>query len=342
MTERDSHVSHYRLWNKSAIASAITKESPKSSRQMVSNRTKRALHGWLVLDKPLGMSSTQALGKARWLLNAEKAGHGGTLDPLASGVLPLAFGEATKTVNWAMDGRKSYRFTAKWGSETSTDDLEGAVTQSTGNGATQQSIEAILKNYIGEIDQTPPAYSAIKVDGERAYDLARAGETVTLKSRKINIDSLQIENHAPDNTETTFRVSCGKGTYVRSIARDIGRELGCLAHVTLLRRLAVGPFTEKDSISLETLEKIVQGLPGENSLTHLLRPIETVLVDIPVLAVTDLDAKRLQQGQSVLLPEGGQLSEAKAVLITSKTKPLGLFSVEKRVLRTIRLFNLID
>jgi tRNA pseudouridine55 synthase len=307
---------------------------------MVSNRTKQALHGWLALDKPLGMSSTQALGKARWLLNAAKAGHGGTLDPLASGVLPLAFGEATKTVSWAMDGRKSYRFTAKWGAETSTDDLEGEVTQSTGNGASQQSIEAILQRYIGEIDQTPPAFSAIKVDGERAYDLARAGETVTLKSRKINIESLQIETHAPDNSETTFRVSCGKGTYVRSIARDIGRELGCLAHVTLLRRLAVGPFTEKDSISLETLEKIVHSPPSENSLSGLLRPIETVLDGIPALAVMVPEARRLQQGQKVLLPETEHVSEAEAVLITSEGKPLGLFSVEKRVLKTIRLFNL--
>jgi tRNA pseudouridine55 synthase len=307
---------------------------------MVSNRTKKSLHGWLVLDKPLGMSSTQALGKARWLLNAEKAGHGGTLDPLASGVLPLAFGEATKTVNWAMDGRKSYRFTAKWGAETSTDDLEGEVTQSTGNVATQQSIETILNRYIGEIDQTPPAFSAIKVDGERAYDLARAGETVTLKSRKINIESLQIEAHAADNSETTFRVACGKGTYVRSIARDIGRELGCLAHVTLLRRLAVGPFTEKDSISLETLEKIVHSPPSENSLSGLLRPIETVLDGIPALAVMVPEARRLQQGQKVLLPETEPVSEAEAVLITSEGKPLGLFSVEKRVLKTIRLFNL--
>jgi tRNA pseudouridine55 synthase len=307
---------------------------------MVSNRTKKSLHGWLVLDKPLGMSSTQALGKARWLLNAEKAGHGGTLDPLASGVLPLAFGEATKTVNWAMDGRKTYRFTAKWGAETSTDDLEGEVTQSTGNGATQQSIETILHKYIGEIDQTPPAFSAIKVDGERAYDLARAGETVTLKSRKVNIESLQIEAHASDNSETTFRASCGKGTYVRSIARDIGRELGCLAHVTLLRRLAVGPFTEEDSISLETLEKIIGSPENEADRPRVLRPIESVLDGIPTVPVNELDAKRLQQGQRVLLSNTEPLSEAAAVLITSNAKPLGLFSVEKRVLKTIRLFNL--
>jgi tRNA pseudouridine55 synthase len=303
-------------------------------------RPRNSLHGWLVLDKPLGISSTQALGKVRWLLNAEKAGHGGTLDPLASGILPLAFGEATKTVQWAMDGRKTYRFTARWGAETATDDLEGAVTATSNHAASQQSIEAILYEFIGEIPQTPPIYSAIKVDGERAYDLARAGETVELKSRIVSIESLQIESHAPDNTETTFVVTCGKGTYVRAIARDIGRKLGCLGHVTYLRRLAVGPFTEKDSISLEMLEKIVHSPPSENSLSGLLRPIETVLDGIPALAVMEAEAKRLQQGQKVLLPESEKLSEAEAVLVTLEGKPIGIFRLEKRVLKAIRVFNL--
>lgn len=297
------------------------------------------LHGWIVLDKPLGMSSTQALGKVRWLLNADKAGHGGTLDPLASGVLPLAFGEATKTVAWAMDGRKTYRFRVKWGFETSTDDLEGEAGPSTGLVATQHKIEAVLPTFIGAVQQKPPSYSAIKVSGERAYDLARAGEAVDLASRTVNIESLQIENHDPRG-ETTFIVQCGKGTYVRSIARDLGRVLGCLGHVTLLRRLSVGPFSEKDAISLEKLEELRHRDPSENSLSGILRPIETVLDGIPALAVMDPEAARLRQGQRVLLPESSNFPDAEAVLVTHLGTPLGLFKVENRVLKAIRMFNL--
>jgi tRNA pseudouridine55 synthase len=296
------------------------------------------LHGWIILDKPLGISSTQALGKVRWLLNADKAGHGGTLDPLASGVLPLAFGEATKTVAWAMDGRKTYRFKVRWGHETSTDDLEGEVTASTGNAAAQHDIEKALPMFIGAVQQKPPSYSAIKVSGERAYDLARAGEVVDLVARTVNIESLQIENYDPLG-ETTFIVQCGKGTYVRSIARDLGRVLGCLGHVTLLRRLAVGPFSEKDAISLEMLEELRHRPPSENSLSGILRPIETVLDGIPALAVMDPEAARLKQGQRVLLPEGQGPSEAEAVLVTHLGKPLGLFKIENGVLKTIRQFN---
>ena len=304
------------------------------------------LHGWIILDKPLGISSTQALGKVRWLLNADKCGHGGTLDPLASGVLPLAFGEATKTVNWAMDGRKTYRFRVKWGYETSTDDLEGEAGPDTGLIASQQVIEAALPQFIGAVQQKPPSYSAIKVSGERAYDLARAGEAVDLASRTVNIESLQIESHNPAG-EATFIVRCGKGTYVRSIARDLGRTLGCLGHVTLLRRLSVGPFTEKDAISLEKLEEMRHRGVSESSLSGILRPIETVLDGIPALAVMEPEAARLKQGQRVplqdlsgLLPEAARLEGAEAVLVTHLSKPLGLFKVENGVLKTIRMFNL--
>jgi tRNA pseudouridine55 synthase len=306
---------------------------------MAVKRQRSSIHGWIVLDKPLGMSSTQALAKVRWLLNAEKAGHGGTLDPLASGVLPLAFGEATKTVSFAMDGRKTYRFIVKWGAETSTDDLEGEITRSTDVVATQHDIERVLPEFMGQVQQIPPSYSAIKVSGERAYDLARAGTAVELTVRTVNIESLQIENHDPAGS-TTFVVQCGKGTYVRSIARDLGRALGCLGHVTYLRRLAVGPFSEKDAISLDKLEELCQSPSRENSLAGLLRPIETVLDGIPALAVMEPEAKRLQQGQRVLLPDGQAPSEAEAVLVTHAGKPLGLFKVEHRVLKAIRLFNL--
>jgi tRNA pseudouridine55 synthase len=302
-------------------------------------KLRNQLHGWIVLDKPLGISSTQALGKVRWLLNADKAGHGGTLDPLASGVLPLAFGEATKTVNWAMDGRKTYRFRVKWGFETTTDDLEGEAGPATGLVAAQQDIEVALPQFIGAVQQKPPSYSAIKVSGERAYDLARAGEAVDLAARTVNIESLQIENHDPTG-ETTFIVQCGKGTYVRSIARDLGRALGCLGHVTLLRRLAVGPFSEKEAISLEKLEELRHRDPSENSLSGILRPIETVLDGIPALAVMDPEAARLRQGQRVLLPESLNFPDAEAVLVTHLGTPVGLFKIENGVLKTIRMFNL--
>jgi tRNA pseudouridine55 synthase len=306
----------------------------------VAKKPRNQLHGWLVLDKPLGLSSTQALGKVRWLLHAEKCGHGGTLDPLASGVLPLAFGEATKTVNWAMDGQKTYRFRVKWGCETSTDDLEGEAGPDSGLVAVQQDIEAVLPNFIGAVQQKPPSYSAIKVFGERAYDLARAGADVDLASRIVNIDSLLIEKHDPMG-ETTFIMQCGKGTYVRSIARDLGRALGCLGHVTLLRRLRVGPFSEKDAISLEMLEHLSHKPDSENSLSGILRPIETVLDGIPALAVMDPEAARLRQGQRVPIQNLGVLSpEMEAVLVTHIGKPLGLFKIENGVLKPIRIFNL--
>ncbi len=305
----------------------------------MAKKLRNQLHGWIVLDKPLGISSTQALGKVRWLLNADKCGHGGTLDPLASGVLPLAFGEATKTVAWAMDGRKTYRFRVKWGYETSTDDLEGQAGPSTGFVALQQNIEAALPQFIGAVQQKPPSYSAIKVSGERAYDLARAGGAIDLASRVINIESLQIENHDPGG-ETTFIVQCGKGTYVRSIARDLGRVLGCLGHVTLLRRLQVGPFSENHAISLEKLEELSHKPDSENSLSGILRPIETVLDGIPALAVMDPEAARLRQGQRVLLTDASQQPDAEAVLVTHLSTPLGLFKIETGVLKPIRLFNL--
>jgi tRNA pseudouridine55 synthase len=306
----------------------------------VAKAPRNQLHGWVVLDKPLGLSSTQALGKVRWLFNADKAGHGGTLDPLASGVLPIAFGEATKTIQWAMDGRKTYRFTVKWGFETCTDDLEGEITAQTGNVALRQNILIALPQFIGAVQQKPPSYSAVKVSGARAYDLARAGRMVDLAARTVSIESLRIESHLSDDTATTFIVQCGKGTYVRSIARDLGRVLGCLGHVTHLRRLAVGPFLEADAISLEKLEELRHRPPSENSFVGLIRPLSTVLDGIPALAVKDAEAKRLQQGQRVLLPGGETLREAEAVLVTHDGTPLGMFRIEHGVLKAIRLFNL--
>src|SRR5476651_1101977 len=205
-------------------------------------KQKSKVDGWIALDKPYGMTSTQAVGKVRWLFNAEKAGHGGTLDPLATGLLPIAFGEATKTVQWAMDGAKIYRFTATWGAETNTDDLEGEITKRSDIRPSEVQIEAIMPQFIGTIMQVPPAFSAIKIDGERAYDLARSGEVVEMREREVHVEALKLLKAAENHAE--FEVNCGKGTYIRSLARDMGRILGCFAHVSSLRRIQVGALNE--------------------------------------------------------------------------------------------------
>jgi tRNA pseudouridine55 synthase len=302
-------------------------------------RQKTPVHGWLILDKPYGMTSTQAVGKVRFLFNAEKAGHGGTLDPLASGLLPIALGEATKTVSHAMDGRKVYRFTAAFGEERSTDDLEGEVTATSDRRPSQSEIELVLPRFTGEIMQAPPAFSAIKVDGERAYDLARAGEAVELAARPVVIEALKLVE-MPDHGHATFEVTCGKGTYIRSLARDMGRALGTAAHVSSLRRVAVGPFTEAHMISLENLEELSHKAPGGNAINRALLPIETVLDGIPALAIDADQARRLRQGQPVLLRGANAPIAEDAVLVTSGGKPVGIGLVEQGSLKPKRLFNL--
>jgi tRNA pseudouridine55 synthase len=301
-------------------------------------RQKLPVHGWLILDKPHGMTSTQAVGKVRHLFNAEKAGHGGTLDPLASGLLPIALGEATKTVSYAMDGRKVYRFTVAWGEERTTDDLEGEVTAISERRPTQSEIEAVLSRFTGEIMQAPPAFSAIKVDGERAYDLARAGEAVELAARPILIEALKLIEASPDHA--TFEVTCGKGTYIRSLARDMGRALGTAAHVSMLRRVAVGPFTEAHMISLENLVELGHKAPGGDAIKGVLLPIETVLDGIPALAVDEEKARRLKFGQAVLLRGANAPIAEDAVLVTCGGKPVGIGQVSEGSLKPKRLFNL--
>lgn len=302
-------------------------------------KQRNPVHGWVILDKPYGMTSTQAVGKVRWLFNAEKAGHGGTLDPLASGLLPIALGEATKTVSYAMDGRKVYRFTACFGEERSTDDLEGEVTATSGRRPVQSEIESILPRFTGEIMQTPPAFSAIKVDGERAYDLARAGEAVELAERPVLIEALRLVE-MPDPDHANFEVTCGKGTYIRSLARDLGRALGTAAHVSSLRRVAVGAFTEVHMISLEKLEELSHKASGGNATTGVLLPIETVLDGIPALAVDEEKARRLRQGQPVLLRGANAPITEDAVLVTCGGKPVGIGQVGEGALKPKRLFNL--
>ena len=300
-------------------------------------KPKLKIDGWVALDKPYGMTSTQAVGKVRWLFNAEKAGHGGTLDPLATGLLPIALGEATKTVQWAMDGRKTYRFTASWGAETNTDDLEGEVTQRSDKRPTRAEIEALLPRFTGTILQVPPAFSAIKIDGERAYDLARAGEVVEIKEREVHIETLRLLETTESKAD--FEITCGKGTYIRSLARDMGRALGCFAYVSALRRTQVGALTETQMISLEMLEKMsIDG--ASEALKGALLPLETVLDGIPALAVLDNDAAKLRQGQKVLLRgANAPISEA-AVLVRHGTELVGIGEVSQGSLKIKRLFNL--
>ena len=255
-----------------------------------------AISGWVNLDKPYDFGSTQAVGRVRRIFNAQKAGHAGTLDPLATGILPIALGEATKTVSFLMDADKAYRFTIEWGRTTASFDREGATTATSDVRPTPEQVAAVLPEFIGDILQIPPAFSAVKVDGERAYDLARAGETVELKAREISIYSARVVD-APDADHVEIAVECGKGTYVRAIVRDIAERLGACAHVSALRRTRVGPFDEDSAITLELLED----LGHKARCLEALLPVETALDDIPELAVTTEDAFKLKQGRPIVL-----------------------------------------
>ncbi len=265
---------------------------------MARKRRGLPIDGWLVLDKPVGIGSTAALAQARRAFNAAKAGHGGTLDPLASGILPVAFGEATKTVAYVMDGRKAYRFTVRFGIATETDDAEGGVSATSDVRPSAAEIEAVLPRFVGRISQVPPRFSAIKVDGERAYDLARDGQAVELKPREVEVYALRLVEFS-DADHATFVAECGKGTYIRSLARDISAALGTVGHVAMLRRTRCGPFAEEDAISLDKLLSLGHSAPS----LGLLRSVSTALDDIPALALTEDEARHLANGQALpLLP----------------------------------------
>jgi tRNA pseudouridine55 synthase len=261
---------------------------------MARRKKGQKVDGWVILDKPAGITSTAAVAAVKRLFDAQKAGHGGTLDPLATGILPIALGEATKTVPFVMDGEKLYRFTLKFGEARATDDAEGAVTAQSDRRPDDAEIQAVLPRFIGEIDQTPPAFSAIKVAGERAYDLARDGQEVELQPRKVRIDDLRLVE-CPDPDHAVFEVKCGKGTYMRALARDLAQALGTVGYVAALRRLGVGPFTEAGAISLDPLKALGH---SPAAFKHVL-PIETALDDIPALALTATEAIRLRSGQPV-------------------------------------------
>jgi tRNA pseudouridine55 synthase len=287
-----------------------------------------------VLDKPLGLGSTQAVGKVRRLFSAAKAGHGGTLDPLATGVLPIALGEATKTVPFVMDGRKEYRFTLRLGEARSTDDGEGEVTATSAVRPSDEAIRAALPGFVGQIEQVPPAFSALKVGGQRAYDLARAGQAVDLKPRLVTIEHLELVGR-PDGDHADFVVECGKGTYIRSLGRDLARSLGTVGYLSALRRTAVGPFHEAAAISLSKLETLGHIPP----LLGALVPVATALDDIPALALTDTQADQLRHGQPVLLtrdaPPSGTLVRAE-----TGSKLVALVRSDGVALQPVRVFNL--
>jgi tRNA pseudouridine55 synthase len=301
-------------------------------------REKRDVNGWLVLDKPVGMTSTHAVSVAKRAFQAKRAGHAGTLDPLASGLLPIALGEATKTVPFVMEGRKVYRFTVRWGEERDTDDAEGRVTHTSVERPSADTIRALLPRFTGGIEQVPPRFSAVKVEGERAYDLARDGEVVELAPRVIEIHRLELIE-APDPDHAVLAAECGKGAYVRALARDMGRALGCFGHVAALRRTAVGPFTEEIATSLDALQR---AMPAEGATVAPppLLPVEAGLAALPALRVSTADAGRLARGQAVLLRGRDAPVMEGWVSVSAQGSLVALAEVEKGELRPRRIFNL--
>ena len=303
-------------------------------------KPKRDVHGWLVLDKPVGMTSTHAVSVIKHLFAAKRAGHAGALDPLASGCLPIALGEATKTVPFVVDGRKTYLFTVKWGEERDTDDAEGAVVAAGDKRPKRDALEALLSRFTGTIEQVPPRYSAVKLSGERAYDLARDGETVELAPRPVTIHRLELVE-IPDTDHAVLAAECGKGTYVRALARDMGRALGVFGHVCALRRSRVGPFGEADMTPLEQVRSLChRAAAGEGHFADTLLPIETALDDIPALAVSPADAARLQRGQAVLL-RGRDASIIRGIVqVASSGQLVAIAEAERGEIVPRRVFNL--
>ena len=305
------------------------------------------VHGWVILDKPTGMTSTQAVATVRRIFDAQKAGHAGTLDPLATGILAIALGEATKTVPYVQDAQKQYRFTACWGEARDTDDTEGRVTETSPVRPTREAIEAMLPRFTGTLAQVPPAYSAIKVGGERAYDLARDGEAVSLEPRAVEVSQARLSG-LPDQDHAEFEIHCGKGTYVRSWVRDMARALGTVGHVSALRRTRIGGFAEKDAVGLETLTPFMHS----PAAFAYLKPLSTALDGIPALAVNGSDTVRLRSGNPILLraplfarmkdmvPAGDEFQGLTVFLSDAEGSPVALAEIAEGELRPFRVFNL--
>ncbi|MCB1682823.1 MAG: tRNA pseudouridine(55) synthase TruB [Alphaproteobacteria bacterium] len=311
---------------------------------MARRKKGKPVNGWINLDKPAGLTSTQAIGRIRRILNPQKIGHAGTLDPMATGILPIAMGEATKTIPFVQDALKTYSFTAAWGEQRDTDDAEGEITETSPNRPEKSEILEILPDFTGNILQTPPAFSAIKIDGQRAYDLARSGEKPDIKPRKVYIETLELLETRPN--EADFRMICGKGTYVRSLVRDIATELGTCGYVKNLRREAVGPLTLDNAISLDLLEQ----MDYVAALNEALLPLQAVLDDIPALPVKQEEAARLKSGQvltfisrpdySRLTREGLGGQEDRQALAVFNGAPVALVENRGPEIRPVRVFNL--
>lgn len=320
------------------------KTNPKQKQK---KRPKKNINGWLIIDKGRDIGSTDVVNKVKYLSKAKKVGHAGTLDPMATGILPIALGEATKTVPYAQDAIKTYSFDIKWGIETDSLDADGDVIETCEQIPSETEMQACLSEFIGEITQTPPAFSAIKINGERAYDLARAGKKVEIKSRQVMIHDLIYLGKGDETGTNRFQVTCGKGTYVRSLARDIAHKLGSLGHLTYLRREKVGVFNLSRAISLDAFEKIVQSAPAE----EVILPVETALDDIPVLAISGEQAKRLRTGQQIRMvtrqdiesleqAKIGFKAKAQTALARLPTHAVGLIEVNGIKIKAVRLFNL--
>ena len=303
---------------------------------MARRRKGSPVHGWLIFDKPEGMNSTRAVGLVKSLYDAAKAGHAGTLDPLATGVLPIALGEATKTVPFVVEGSKVYRFTVRFGIETNTDDAEGKVTASSDRRPSSPEIEATLPRFTGEIIQVPPRFSALKVEGARAYELARDEEQFELEPRPVSIARLTLVAH-PDKDHCILETECGKGTYVRALARDLGRALGSHGHVAALRRTRVGPFGEDRAVSVERLEALAS---DRDALVAALEPVEIALRDIPALTVSAADAARLRRGQPVLLRGRDAPILAGTIYAMARGTLVAVGEVSEGELKPRRIFNL--
>lgn len=301
----------------------------------------RPVSGWIILDKSYDFGSTEAVSKLKWLLQAQKAGHAGTLDPLATGVLPIAFGEATKTVPYVMDARKRYRFTAKWGEATATDDREGEIIARSEKRPSRAEIEAVLPQFTGAIEQIPPQFSAVKIGGERAYDLAREGETVALEARTIDIHELSLAE-IPDADHAVFETVTGKGAYVRALVRDMARMLGTEGHVSALRRTAVGPFRAEDGVTIAALE----AMESPEARDAALLPIDAALAGLPQASVGGPEADKLKRGQpAVISPatakgvRGAETGLIPAVLASLHGEAIAICELDGLKLKPLRVFN---
>ena len=301
----------------------------------------KTIHGWIIIDKPGGLSSNAVVGRVRRLTGAAKVGHAGTLDPMATGVLPMALGEATKIVSYLMDGAKAYRFTVRWGEQRDTDDAEGEVVATSDARPAKEQILVVLGNFIGDIEQVPPVFSAIKIEGKRAYALARADQAPEMKPRTIHIEDLKLLS-VVDADHAEFEAVSGKGAYMRSLARDLGTALGTVGHIVQLRRIAVGPFDEKQAISLDKLESLRHSAP----LSEHLLPVETVLDDIPALALTETEARKLSQGQAIpVLPVASRsplknIGQGDVVRVMAEGRLVALAKINGGEIRPFRVMNL--